>query len=100
MKQFVQELRLDLHSRIGDIKERLYTFNGSNIGLMQLQLRDEAGNFVCTLDDDTRPLGYYGVRNGMEIHVKDNDPFSLSRNGGLDDVSLVQKWRMSDEVRS
>lgn len=97
LKQFVQELRLDLHSPVGSIKERLYTFNGSNIGLMELHLRDESGNFVCVLNDDSRPLGYYGVRNGMEIHVKDNDPFSLSRDGGLDDVSLVKKWRMSDE---
>lgn len=97
LKQFVQELRLDLRSTIGSIKERLYTFNGSNIGLMELQLRDESGNFVCTLNDDSRPLGFYGVRNGMEIHVKDNDPFSLSRDGGLDNVALVKKWRMTDE---
>jgi hypothetical protein len=25
------------------------------------------------------------------------DPFSLSRNGGLEDVSQVEKYRMSDE---
>lgn len=25
------------------------------------------------------------------------DPFSLSRNGGLEDVSKVQKYRMSEE---
>jgi tubulin-folding cofactor B len=25
------------------------------------------------------------------------DPFSISRNGGLEDVSLVQKYVMSDE---
>lgn len=32
-----------------------------------------------------------------QIHVKDDDPFSLTRGGGLEDVSLVQKYRMSEE---
>ncbi len=45
----------------------------------------------------SRPLGYYGVQNGNEIHVVDTDPHSLSRDGGLDDLSQVQKYRMSDE---
>ena len=40
--------------------------------------------------EDDRPLGYYGVENGMEIHVVDEDPFSLAKNGGLEDVSLVR----------
>ena len=42
-------------------------------------------------------LGFYSVTSGMEIHVIDTDPFSLSRGGGLTDVSLVEKFRMSDE---
>jgi hypothetical protein len=44
---------------------------------------------VCEMPDDDRPLGFYGVRSGMEIHVIDTDPFSLARGGGLDDVSQV-----------
>lgn len=47
--------------------------------------------------DDSKMLGFYSVQNGMRIHVVDNDPLSLSRNGGLDDVSQVEKYRMSDE---
>lgn len=43
-------------------------------------------------------LGFYSVTSGMEIHIVDNDPFSLSRNGGLTDVSLVQKFKLSDEA--
>ena len=42
-------------------------------------------------------LGYYSIVSGMEIHVVDTDPFSLSRNGGLTDVSLIQKYTISDE---
>lgn len=47
--------------------------------------------------DNTKMLGYYSVISGMEIHVIDTDPFSLSKNGGLTDVSLIQKYKMSDE---
>jgi tubulin-specific chaperone B len=47
--------------------------------------------------DDRRMLGFYSVSSGMEIHIIDTDPFSLSRNGGLTDVSLVEKYRMKDE---
>lgn len=45
---------------------------------------------LCEMADDDRPLGYYGVENGMEIHVVDEDPYSLAKNGGLEDVSLVR----------
>lgn len=34
----------------------------------------------------------------MEIYVIDNDPFSLSRGGGLTDTSLVEKYKMSEEA--
>jgi tubulin-specific chaperone B len=97
LRQFVQELRLDLHTPVGEIKRKLYTHNGSSIDAMELQLRDREGNTVCRMLDDSRPLGFYGVSNGMTIHVVDNDPFSLSRDGGLDDVSRIEKYRMSEE---
>lgn len=77
--------------------------------------------------EDHRMLGYYGIESGMTLHIVDTvslfcwwlhqapaaswgvellkivvemrlqDPFSISRNGGLEDVSLVQKYVMSDE---
>ena len=33
----------------------------------------------------------------MKIHVTDDDPFSLTRGGALENVSLVKKYRMSEE---
>lgn len=33
----------------------------------------------------------------MEVYIIDTDPYSLSRGGGLTDVSLVQKYKMTDE---
>jgi tubulin-specific chaperone B len=97
LKQYVMELRLDLHSPISEVKRKLYTHNGSSIEAMELHLRDQSGNFICKMLDDSRPLGYYSVQNGYEIHVVDTDPFSLSRDGGLDDVSKIEKYRMTDE---
>jgi len=94
--QRVMELRLDLASPIGEVKRKLYSHNGSSIGHMELHLRDAAGVTLARMLDDERPLGYYGVANGMEIHVVDTDPYSLSRDGGLDDVSKIEKYRMSD----
>jgi tubulin-folding cofactor B len=96
LKQYVMELRLDLHTRISEVKRKLFTHNGSSIEHMELHLRS-GGRTLAVMLDDNRPLGYYGVQNGMEIHVVDTDPFSLSRAGGLDDVSKIEKYRMSEE---
>lgn len=52
---------------------------------------------VAALDDDTKMLGYYSPAHGMTLHVIDVDPYSLSRGGGLEDVSLVKKYVMSEE---
>jgi tubulin-folding cofactor B len=82
LRQLVQELRFDLHSLIGDVKRRLYTFNGSSQASMELHLKDSDGNLLARMLDETKPLGYYGVTSGMNIHVVDTDPFSLSRDGG------------------
>lgn len=50
------------------------------------------------MDDNSRMLGFYSVLSGDEIHIVDTDPYSLSRNGGLTDVSLVEKYKISDEA--
>jgi tubulin-folding cofactor B len=64
---------------------------------MELHLKDGDGNLLARMLDESRDLGYYGACSGMTIHVVDTDPFSLSRDGGLDDVSRIQKYKMSDE---
>ena len=97
LRQLVQDLRLDLHSTIAQVKARLYTHNGTAVSAMELHLRDREGRPVCAMLDDDRMLGFYGCQSGFTIHVVDTDPTSLSRDGGLDDVSRVQKYRMSEE---
>eukprot|EP00752_Nemacystus_decipiens_P002084 g1994.t1 len=90
------ELKFDLSQTIGDVKGKIYTHSGTNPGMQKLSLRS-GGQTLCLLEDDSKMLGFYGVQSGMEIHVTDDDPFSLSRGGGLEDVSQVQKYRMSEE---
>eukprot|EP00349_Pseudokeronopsis_sp_Brazil_P008271 CAMPEP_0202971322 /NCGR_PEP_ID=MMETSP1396-20130829/26036_1 /ASSEMBLY_ACC=CAM_ASM_000872 /TAXON_ID= /ORGANISM="Pseudokeronopsis sp., Strain Brazil" /LENGTH=317 /DNA_ID=CAMNT_0049700581 /DNA_START=35 /DNA_END=988 /DNA_ORIENTATION=- len=91
------DLRFNLHQTILDIKERFRVHIGTPPEYQQLILK-EHGTIVCEMADNNRKLGFYSVRSGMEIHIIDNDPYSLSRNGGLTDVSLVEKYKMSDEA--
>ena len=89
LKQYVMELRLDLHTRIRDVKAKLLTHNGTSIEHMLLQLQDSDGTPLRMMDDDDKPLGFYSPQNGMNIHVIDTDPFSLSRDGAWDAVTLL-----------
>lgn len=90
------DIRLDLHMSIETVKEKFRTHIGTHVDHQRLILKD-CGRTVCEMSDNTRMLGFYSVVSGNEIHVIDTDPFSLSRNGGLTDVSLVEKYRITDE---
>lgn len=79
------------------MKEKFRTHIGTPPDHQRLVLK-EHGNVICEMPDDHRKLGFYSVQSGMEIHIIDTDPFSLSRNGGLSDVSLVEKYKISDEA--
>ena len=91
------DIRLDLHLSIADVKGKFRTHIGTHVEHQRLILKDQ-GRIICEMSDNTKMLGFYSVTSGMEIHVIDTDPFSLSRGGGLTDTSLVEKYRMSDEV--
>lgn len=62
----------------------------------RLILRQD-GRDICEMADSSKKLGYFSVESGMEIHIIDTDPFSLSRGGGLTDTSLIDKYKMSDD---
>merc|ERR1740130_1325432 len=42
-------------------------------------------------------LGYFSPQDGWTIHITDLDANSLSANGGLEDVSLVTKYEITEE---
>ena len=37
------------------------------------------------------------MQSGQVIHIIDTDPYSFSKDGGLENVNLVKKYMMSDE---
>jgi len=78
------------------VKEKLYRHGGTGCAFQELYLRRAPGDTVFLMDDN-KTLAYYGARNGMEIHIKDTDPHSISLHGGLEDVSQVEKYVMADE---
>jgi tubulin-folding cofactor B len=65
---------------------------------MTLLLRSPDSQTLLAQLQDGKKLGFYSVQHGMVLHIIDNDPFSISRHGGLEDVSLVPKFEMSDDV--
>lgn len=90
------DIRLDLHLSIAEVRQKVYRHSGTKPDAMELLLMAPDGSVRARLDDDRRMLGFYGVQSGMRLHVVDRDPFSLSKGGGLEDVSLVQKYEISD----
>lgn len=100
LKQRWPEIKVDLHTTVGELKDKLYKHGGTVTSYQHLRLRDTLGNVVGILNDDSKKLGYYGIESGMNIHIVDEDPHSLSKNGGLEDVTLVEKYVMPDEEYS
>ena len=72
------DIRLDLHTTIAVVKEKFRTHIGTHVDHQRLVLKDQ-GRTICEMSDNSRMLGFYSVASGMEIHVVDTDPFSLSR---------------------
>ena len=83
---------------IGELKHQLFKKNGTLIDSMELFLRDGSRGGTIFMSDDSKTLEYYGGTNGCEIHIRDTDPFSISANGALENVDLVPKYVMPDEV--
>jgi len=79
------------------MKEKLYFHGGTPCAFQELFLRRGGADNTIYLDDDNKTLKAYGAKSGMEIFIKDTDPHSLSRNGGLEDVNQVEKYMMPDE---
>ncbi len=90
------EIVCDRHTTIEGLKEKVRLHCGSSVADMQLSLKDGSGRLVAELSDDSKMIGYYSPMDGWIVHCTDTNPYSLSANGGLEDVSLVQKYEMSD----
>mmetsp|Transcript_23410 Transcript_23410/g.55247 ORF Transcript_23410/g.55247 Transcript_23410/m.55247 type:complete len:280 (-) Transcript_23410:74-913(-) len=91
------DLIFDAGMTVSRVKEKLYSHGGTPAADQELYLRRGGGDTLF-LYDERKTLADYGVKNGMEIHIKDTNPYSLSANGGLEDVSQVEKYVMSEEA--
>ena len=97
LQRRMAEIRFDLHMTIWDVKVKISTHCGTPAGSQRLVLKD-GGQPIAHMDDDSKMLGYYSVESGMEIHIIDTDPFSQITTKALEDVSQIEKYRMSDEA--
>jgi len=96
LKQRHLELRFDLHTTIAGVKAKIHRHCGTLPEHQTLILRS-CGQNMALMEDDSKMLGFYSVTSGMEIHVKDSNPMSNAKGGWLEDTSLVEKYRMSEE---
>ncbi|KAG2570009.1 hypothetical protein PVAP13_7NG414900 [Panicum virgatum] len=98
LSTFAADIRVSQQTTVEALKDKLWRKTGTAVASMRLQLRDDTGAKVADLDDDAAPLAAYGPYNGYRIHVLDLDPSSLTSGGWLEDTSLVDKYKMSDEA--
>ncbi|CAD7971280.1 unnamed protein product [Amoebophrya sp. A25] len=97
LEQRWHDLRFSLDMTIFAVKEKLHKHGAGSVAHMELYLRRSGVENTIFLYDDYKTLGSYGAGNDMELFIKDTDPFSMAANGGLENTSLVEKYRMKDE---
>ena len=102
LKQKHIEIRFDKHSTIATVRAKIHQTTGTPPHFQRLQILSSISSTTPLFDippeaDDDKMLGYYSLQCGMAIHCIDVDPHSGSRGGGYEDVSLVEKYKMSDE---
>lgn len=93
------ELRMDRRSTIDDVKQKLYRHTGTRPATMRLYLRDpDAPNGLFELRPDSSTIASHNVQTGDTLYLVDEDPHSVSANGWLEDTSLVETFKVSEEA--
>ncbi|KAL3814265.1 hypothetical protein ACJIZ3_015533 [Penstemon smallii] len=98
IKSFSSDVRFSPQMTVEAVKEKLWKKCGTSVDSMSLELYDDMGDKVSVLGDNTRPIGYYSPQNGFRMHVIDLDPSSVTSGGWLEDTSLVEKYKITDEA--
>uniref|UniRef100_A0A1D1XKB5 Tubulin-folding cofactor B n=1 Tax=Anthurium amnicola TaxID=1678845 RepID=A0A1D1XKB5_9ARAE len=98
LKSFSADVRFYRESTVAAAKEKLWKKCGTSADSMRLELYDDSGAKVCDLGEDSRPLGFFSPQDGYRIHVVDLDPASVTSGGWLEDTTLVEKYKISDEA--
>ncbi|KAK7399249.1 hypothetical protein VNO78_10428 [Psophocarpus tetragonolobus] len=98
LKTFGSDIRFSLQLTVEGVKEKLWKKCGTSVNSMHLELYDDTRNKIADLSDNSKPLGFYSPLDGFRLHVVDLDPASLSSGGWLEDTSLVEKYKISEEA--
>ncbi|GFP84609.1 tubulin-folding cofactor b [Phtheirospermum japonicum] len=98
IKSFSADVLFSTQLTIEAVKEKLWRKCGTSVDSMCLELYDDTGAKVSDLADNLRPLGFYSPQDGYRLHVIDLDPSSVTSGGWLEDTSLVEKYKISDEA--
>eukprot|EP00549_Striatella_unipunctata_P001589 CAMPEP_0118714590 /NCGR_PEP_ID=MMETSP0800-20121206/26290_1 /TAXON_ID=210618 ORGANISM="Striatella unipunctata, Strain CCMP2910" /NCGR_SAMPLE_ID=MMETSP0800 /ASSEMBLY_ACC=CAM_ASM_000638 /LENGTH=300 /DNA_ID=CAMNT_0006620437 /DNA_START=31 /DNA_END=933 /DNA_ORIENTATION=+ len=103
LKQRHIEIRFDLHDSIGFLRDRIHQKTGTppSFQHLQIKIRGDPTTILSEIPpntDNDMKLGYYSLVSGVHVvHCVDVDPHSGSRGGRYEDVSLVEKYRMTEE---
>lgn len=94
------EIRFDKHDPLSTLRQRIHQKTGTSPGFQHLQIKS-GGQIIQEIPptvEDHFKLGYFGLEHhGLEVHCVDLNPHSGSKGGQYEDVSLVEKYRMSEE---
>ena len=64
------ERRYDLHLTVGQLKTKLESVTGIPVPAQQITLHNnEDDSAIATLDDDSKPLGFFGLRDWQALKV-------------------------------
>jgi len=101
LKQRHIEIRFDKHTTISSLRDKIYQTTGTAPHHQHLQIiQSTTAPPLFDIPPEAqngRMLGYYSITHGTTVHCIDTDPNSASRGGGYEDVSLVERYVMSDE---
>ena len=98
LNQRWHDVLIYLDSTVADLKLKLFKKNGTIVDSMELFVRGGQHGPSVYMGDESKSFRYYGGCNGCEVHIRDTDPFSISANGALENLSLVEKYVMPDAV--
>jgi tubulin-specific chaperone B len=87
-----------LDSTVFELKDKLFKKNGTLVDSMELFVRNGTHGPSMFMADDQKTFRYYGGQNGCEVFIRDTNPYSISANGALENVDLVEKYVMPDSV--
>lgn len=98
LKTLSADVRFSLQMSVEAVKDKMWKKCGTSVDSMRLELYDDAGYKVSDLSDNSRPFGFYSPLDGYRLHIIDLDPSSVTSGGWLEDTSLVEKYKISDEA--